>query len=448
LVNYLPPQVEFKMAEFDSGRFNVHPHLPGQDGLAPTLIVLVHGLGGGGYRTWGPLSARLFSGVEGPAFDVGVYDYRSLHRGLLRRGGKIDFWNEQLAGHLRELEARYSNIVLVGHSLGGLLIEAVAKDYLTRRALEHREGQGSLIALILIAAPRAGSGWADIPLVEHFLPEMEILRRLGTRSAEIDAFFTDNIERLNIADALPSRRVVLPVYAALGGGDKLVSRFSAAFGVPTLQRLNLDAGHGDIKTPEENDAELIRWLHRMIAERIEVVTQAARARQHAGAHIPQAAVDPRPVVVTRFSSDPSGMDWEAIYNRVCTDATTTVVRIQDIREASGGNTHLVMTVHDAGLIVASNPVVRQHILHVHTEQQNDSSMSVGVCLVGEKFNEAVAVVQGWLTDLPHADSFYVKGAADEAQLRDILARMLQIVIERKTLSEHNGPYDGFKGGSF
>jgi hypothetical protein len=37
-----------------------------------TLVVLVHGLGGRGYETWGQLPERLFSGADGPAVDIGL----------------------------------------------------------------------------------------------------------------------------------------------------------------------------------------------------------------------------------------------------------------------------------------------------------------------------------------------------------------------------------------
>jgi pimeloyl-ACP methyl ester carboxylesterase len=446
LVNYLP-QSEFMAAEFDSGRFNVHHHLTTQDGPPLTLVVLVHGLGGGGYGSWGQLPERLFGGADGPALDVGVYDYRSFHRGIFRRTGKVEFWLNQLASHLREVEAKYSNIVLVGHSLGGVLLEAVAKNYLEARALEGEEGQGSLIALIVVAAPRAGSGWADIPLIEHILPEFEVLRRLGSRSAQVDAFFTDNVERLNVATASP-RRVVLPVYAALGGGDKFVSQFSAAFGVPTRQRLYLDAGHLSIKTPAERDAALTGWLHRIIAERLEVREQATRVRRHADNHLPMTVVDPRPVVVTRFLSDFSGLRWEEFYNEVCRDATTTTVRVRDVREVPGDDIHLLIAVHDAALVVAANSVVRETVLQVRAERDQHLSMSVGICPVGEAFKEAEATVRQWLADFPPVESFYVNGAADTADLRRVLARLLQLVIGRKGLDEPNDLYTDPKGGGF
>ena len=446
LVKYLP-QSEFMAAEFDSGRFNVHQHLTTQDGPPLTLVVLVHGLGGGGYRSWGQLPQRLFGRAEGPILDVGVFDYRSFHRGIFRRTGKVAFWLNQLAGHLRELEARYSNIVLVGHSLGGLLIEAAAKNYLETRALERDESQSSLIALIVVAAPRAGSGWAGIPLADQIVPEFEILRRLGSRSAEVAAFFTDSVERLNVATALP-RRVVLPVYAALGGGDKLVSQFSAAFGVPTRQRLYLDAGHLSIKAPKERDAQLIGWLHRVIAERLEVLEQAARVRQHAASHAPIPVADPRPVVVTRFLSDFSGLRWEELYHEICRNATTAAVLVRDVREVRGDDVHLLITAHDAALVVAANSAVRETVLRVRAERDRQSSMTVGICPVGEVFKEAEATVYQWLTDFPPAESFYVNGAADMAGLRGILARLVQLVIARKVLDEPNDLYDDTRGGGF
>jgi pimeloyl-ACP methyl ester carboxylesterase len=180
--------------------------------------------------------------------DVGVYDYRSGHRGLGRQTGKFEFWLHQLAGHLRDVAAEYTDIVLVGHSLGGLLIEAVAKDYFETRALERQEGSGSLAALIVIASPRAGSGWA-VPIGQLLMPELVVLRRLNQRSADVDEFFATYVERHNVAGTRPGI-FDLPVYAALGGGDKLVSQFSAAFGVPREQRLYLEAGHLSIAKPE------------------------------------------------------------------------------------------------------------------------------------------------------------------------------------------------------
>jgi hypothetical protein len=60
LVNRLP-QIEFCASQFDAGGFNLHRHEPHGE-PPPTLVVLVHGLGGSGYKTWGELPERLFRG--------------------------------------------------------------------------------------------------------------------------------------------------------------------------------------------------------------------------------------------------------------------------------------------------------------------------------------------------------------------------------------------------
>jgi pimeloyl-ACP methyl ester carboxylesterase len=452
------PQAEFEAAKFDSGRFNLHQQV-NRDGPPPTLVVLVHGLGGSGYETWGQLPQRLFSGAEGPAVDVGIYDYRSLLRGIFRRTGKFEFWLHQLAGHLRQVATEYSDIVLVGHSLGGLLVEAVAKDYLETRALQHQEGAGSLVALVVVASPRAGSGWA-LRMFQPLLPELHFLRRLGSHSAEVDKFFATHVERHNVTAARPPL-VVLPVYAALGGGDKLVSQFSAAFGVPTPQRLYLDAGHISIVKPEQTDAQLIGWLlHTVIAGRLGVRTQAAREQQFAAQRPAAAVADPRHTVVTRFLSDSSGLPWEELYNDARRDATTTTVAVQDVRDVPGMHVDLLVAIHDAALVVVPDSVVRATVLQARAEQAQHPWMSVGICPVGVDFKGAETTVQQWLADLPPAESFYIKGAADTTGLRGILTRLLQLVIGRnprlalrtaladRKLGEPNDMYDDPGRGGF
>ena len=394
----------------------------------PTLVVLVHGLFGKGYKTWGQLPQRLFDGTDGPAVDVAVYDYRNGFRGILRRIGKWEYWTRQLSGHIRQIEAEYSDIVLVGHSLGGILIEAITKSYLEIRALRHEEGAGPLAALFVISSPRAGSGWAAPPLV-LIMPELFMLRRLGSRSAEVDEFFASYTERHNIAAASPGRTVV-PVYAALGGGDKLVSQFSAAFSVPSEQRLYLDAGHRSIVKPGPADDQLIDWILQKIAERLEVRAQAARQEQHYTRHALTTTTDPRAAIVTRFVSDSSGLLWEEFYNEARRVATTTTVTVRDIREVPDANVDLLIAVHNAVLVVAPDSGIRTTVLNVRDEQDRESSMSVGICPVGDKFREAEVIVRGWIAERPPSASFYVSGAADAAGLRGILARLLQLVIGR------------------
>src|SRR6266511_1979416 len=356
LVNRLR-QSNFARAEFDSGRFNLHVD---PDASPRTLVILVHGLGGSGYKTWGQLPERLFSGADGPAVDIGIYDYRSGLRRLFPKMSNFESWTRQLGGHLRDLDAEYSDIFLVGHSMGGVLIEAVARNHLEARAFRHEEDSGALAALVAIASPLAGSGWA-LPLLGLLRPEIRILKRLNEHSAEVATFYATYVERRNMTEA--PGLMVLPVYAARGGSDRLVSYFSATVGVPATQQRHLEAGHSSIVRPAPSDAELIGWLHRdVIAARLEVRTQAGRERQHAAQHPSATGADQRPRIVTQFMSDWSGLHWERIYNETRRAATTTAVAVYDTRDAPGADIDLLIAMHHADLVLAGNPDVRAIVL--------------------------------------------------------------------------------------
>jgi pimeloyl-ACP methyl ester carboxylesterase len=424
LVNRLR-QACFARAEFDSGRFNLHVD---PDASPRTLVVLVHGLGGSGYQTWGQLPERLFAGTDGPAVDIGVYDYRSGLRRLLPKMSDFEFWTRQLGGHLRDLETEYSDIFLVGHSMGGVLIETVARNHLEARAFRHEEGAGALAALVAVASPLAGSGWA-LPLLGLLRPEIRILKRLNERSAEVATFYATLIECHNVVGA--PGLVVLPVYAALGGRDRLVSYFSATVGVPDTQQRHLEASHSSIVRPAQSDAELIGWLHRdVIAARLDVRAQAARERHHSSQQPAAAAADARPRIITRFMSDWSGLRWEGIYNDTRRAATTTAVAVDDTRDAPGAEIDLLIAVHHANLVLEGDPAVRSIVLQARAECDRQVSMSVGICPVGAGFATAETIVSEWLGECPPMASFYVKGAADGAGLREVLAELLQLVIYR------------------
>jgi hypothetical protein len=347
---------------------------------------------------------------------------------------------------------------MIGHSLGGLLVESVAVDYLQRRAMSPQARPPVLAALVVVASPRAGSGWAVRPL-EWLIPEAKVLRRLAPRSATVDEFFTTYVERHNLASGAAGV-VVLPVYAALGGGDKIVGQFSAAFGVPTTQRLYLDADHSSIVKPDSQDKQLLGWLHGLFIARLEVRAQAAREQQHFAHRTAPTAADPRPTVVTRFLSDTSGLRWEELYNEARHAATTTAVAVHDARDVSGAEFDLLIAVHDADLVVAANPAVRAIVLEARRERDRRSSISVGICPVGANFRAAEATVGEWLAECAPTTSVYVNGAADAAGLRGVLATLFQLVIGRdprravraaladQRFEEFNDVYDDPKGGGY
>jgi pimeloyl-ACP methyl ester carboxylesterase len=84
-----------------------------------SITIFVHGLGGSRYETWADFPKFLYADL--PSCDIGLYSYRTL-------------WRRIGSGHSTDLEAEaailahivrdfsYNKVVLMGHSLGGILV--------------------------------------------------------------------------------------------------------------------------------------------------------------------------------------------------------------------------------------------------------------------------------------------------------------------------------------
>lgn len=325
------PQSRFEPQPFNPAGLHLHT---ASAGARHSLVILVHGFTGRGYKTWEALPGRLFDGGDGAPVDVGVYDYIS---GPRRRigggGGTFRFLVDQLGADLWQIADEYKHIFLVGHSMGGLIIENVAKAFLQRRAmLGEADRAGPLAGLVFVAAPRAGVGLA-VPILRGVIPEFVVLGRLSDRSSEIDAFFTSWTERSNVAEAAPGK-TILPAFAVLGGNDKFVSSFSSTFGIPESQRLHIAAGHSKIAKPGQGESELMTWmLNDVIRSRVEVREQEGRQRSHrTDRNVPASAGGGPSAVVTKFSSDVGGLLWEEMYNEARQAATSSLVEVVDVRD--------------------------------------------------------------------------------------------------------------------
>jgi len=107
-------------------------HLRSEPTRNRALIVFVRGLGGSRYgrgATWGFLPKFVFE--DYPDIDVGLYEYVTLLR-RLKSWESIHLSEESriLADLIRDA-APYQLVILVGHSMGGLLCEAAIGSWLT-----------------------------------------------------------------------------------------------------------------------------------------------------------------------------------------------------------------------------------------------------------------------------------------------------------------------------
>lgn len=419
-------QSSFSEHAFDGSGFNLHCR-PAE--ISNTLVVFVHGFGGRGYGTWDRIPQQLYDGAQDTTtVDVGIFQYPSGFRQLPGLQNRFDFWSQRLCGVLYDVEDAYDHIFLVGHSLGGLLIEYAAMQFLQSSAMSGAVVPTPLAALLVIASPRAGTVWA-LPPLQPLLPELRVLRRLSPHQARIDRFFGQHVERLNVAESAAGR-TVLPEYAALGGRDRVVNGFSATFAVPERQQKRLEAGHSSIVRPPQHDAALISWIRRTVKERLEVRAQATRHAHHTANRPPSYVGPVRPSLIARLLSDTTGSRWEKMYNDARRAATTSDVVVHDWRDAQGTKVDLIIGVFNSRLVLAQASSVRTSIHDACVELRSRPTVWMGVSPVGDNFQAAEATVNAWVIEEAVQPSVYVEGVATDVELRGLIARWLQLVIDR------------------
>lgn len=222
-----------------------------------SLAVFVHGLGGHRYSTWGNIPRFLFDDI--PSIDIGLYDYSSgIRRLRLKNSVSLGKHSKEFADSLRD--GGYRNVVLVGHSMGGLLCKAVIKELIDSQARTPLDeiALGMISGLFLLATPQAGSRM--VPRFLSFLTtDARVLRAHSNFTSEIDERFRDRITY--DASRLPEQgRMCIPTYAAIATGDRWVDPLSASLNLSRDQIKNVRGTHSSILAIESPEVGLYPWL--------------------------------------------------------------------------------------------------------------------------------------------------------------------------------------------
>ena len=199
----------------------------GSPGPAKHLVVLVHGFVSSA-TTWKELLAcvnsdeRLSERYEFCTFE---YETHAVVLSPLRRHSEIDEKGQELDDFLHEKlgdrdHEAYISTTLVGHSMGGLVIQS----YLRRCLLEDRGLELDRIRqVILFATPNFGSPLAHglRRLLFSFLPNRQefILRVFDPQIQELHGFIRDHVLR---AKERGKTRYPLPFFCFWGDADNIV----------------------------------------------------------------------------------------------------------------------------------------------------------------------------------------------------------------------------------
>ncbi|MDH1561350.1 hypothetical protein N5I19_20555 [Pseudomonas chengduensis] len=213
------------------------------------LILFIHGLSGSANGTWDTMLGVVNDCEALRNYEIARYEYPTrLFR--LPFGKKMPSIQELAEGLRSFIEAKYASktdILLVGHSLGGL----VARRYIAEAVKSKREH--SVKGLLLYASPLNGSGLANIG--SNFSWRHAHLTQLSVKS--------DFLTSLNNDWVILKVENEVKVLSLIAGVDAVVSRDSAApyIGAENTRTLIL-YGHSNIVEPANQSDERFIWLQR------------------------------------------------------------------------------------------------------------------------------------------------------------------------------------------
>ena len=225
------------------------------------LVVFVHGLGGspcGPSPTWGDFPKFVLEDFA--SADVALYGYLSFHK-------RWQFWKSVpledearlFAGILRDALKGYRQIVLVGHSMGGLLCKAAICELLRTKATDGALDR--IAGLFLMATPSLGS--VRVPrLLTRWSFDARALVAHGSLVTHIQRTFEDSIA-LN-EQIFTYRRTTIPTWAVEGVHDRWVDSLSSGIGLVSDRRKLVRGSHQSVVKPASKNADAYQWVRERI----------------------------------------------------------------------------------------------------------------------------------------------------------------------------------------
>ncbi|WP_167546348.1 alpha/beta hydrolase [Streptomyces zinciresistens] len=437
--------------EFDHTGLNVHVH-PG--GKSTAAVVFVHGLGGTGYDTWGMWPELVFTQKSVEPLDVILYQYASLHKAWrkLHLGADLPFISSQLADWIRVLgeDHGYTDIYLVSHSLGGLVVESAVQKYLVE--LGTGAPQVTVVAAIfLLASPRMGAGLA-LGAFRQLLPEIEWLRDKSEQAMVAESYFRSHVESSGTVASAGDYDFLIPRHSAMAGDDRVVSKMSGLFGVPEQQRLRLNGDHRSIVKPDAVNQEQHRRLLKIVRQSGEN-RRVWRLQARHDARFDKVPGPQGPLLITELGSDNGNHDWELAYNKGCTLASLGDVQVRDRRNpaiSAVQPTDLLIIVHDAKSVMDGNERCRTVVDKAFQRHQAQEGLVLLIVLVGSDSEEAKSVVQSWLPEPPYR-SLSINGVATVDGITHLVAQWADVVVGRDPIRwprSASGQFYGAEGRYF
>lgn len=177
------------------------------------LILFVHGLGGS-KESFGDFGTLIKEDEYLSSMEVAFFDYETslFYIPFLTKLPKIQSFSKDLEGTVKDTFSEYNEIIIVCHSMGGL----IAKRYLLDIIDDIKSFKNKISKVVLYATPNFGSDLAFGPYSKHH-PQIAQLRK--------DSDFLESLNKdFNSSDI----KSYINFYYIIGGLDRVVDRVSAS----------------------------------------------------------------------------------------------------------------------------------------------------------------------------------------------------------------------------
>ncbi len=237
-------------------------HRRSQEAGNRKLLIFVHGLNGDRYGTWDMFPKFIFEEEENlHNVDIGMYAYVTGLRSLWLASIELDREARVMADILRDAKD-YDGIILVGHSMGGLLIKAAIADLIERL---DRTTLTRIAGVFLLATPQLGS--LRVPGFLSWLgKDMRALRPHSKLVTKITQTFYRRVVGSEDSQMHGDDNFVIPVWVVVAAEDFWVDELSAGITTPDKRRKDVRGLHTRIVKPQHRTEDAYRWVVVNIAE--------------------------------------------------------------------------------------------------------------------------------------------------------------------------------------
>lgn len=427
-------QLHFKKFRFDEARLNLHCHRG--DLRAKRLIVFVHGLNGGGYRTWGKFPQFVFDDPLRDPVDVALFDYFSGLRRRIFERPSVPVVAQILTERLQELSKDYDEIFIIAHSMGGLISTDALRNYIAQR----NEEPGLLRVLagaIFISTPLNGSKLARAK-IRMLVSEWKQLQPDSEYQQKLRHFIGTSIDTKNDSE-IPAQRYKLPIWAFVGGRDRIVERSSSTIGIYKDQIRTVDLGHRKISKPRTLSSEIVTQARDIIdgisSLRADIRSAEENARNAARTRTPA------DLVLVEFFLEPDANDtWQPIYESVVQSAGSPLVQVEDRYISDSRHLpNLLISAHRSNDLIARRDTTRLKVEELRRRYDAGGAHARAIAVGPRREPSMKALTE--MTGLVHQDNQRYRltfgSADDDDHLRIRLSESVAEIVRRQhsTLSQ-------------